>query len=186
MKRIKLDILTDVLEFIQCDESGSLGDFVLEWDSQKTQDVLLRKKCSSGEEVAVSALLGEVKTVGVGGGDENKREVLMKVCIKKPSLSSILLFDCDASSTGVGKSNLNIQNAYYIPSPSTLGSSTYNPIFRDLDFELQDELKRYLEARGIGECLRNFLILHLHKKEQNQYVNWLQKLKAMIMEEEKE
>lgn len=101
---------------------------MLEWDSQQSQDVLLRKKCESGEEVAVSALLGEFNAVGEGG-DEINRKVLMKVGIKKPSLSSILLFDCEALRTSVGKSNLNIQSASYIPSPSTLGSSTYNPIF---------------------------------------------------------
>lgn len=55
---------------------------------------------------------------------------------------------------------------------------------RELDPQLQDELKRYLEARGIGETLTNFLVLHLQKKEQNQYVNWLQKLKGMVEEKE--
>lgn len=54
---------------------------------------------------------------------------------------------------------------------------------RDLDFKLQDGLKKYLEARGIGETLTNFLIFHLHKKEHNQYVNWLQKLKGLVEEE---
>lgn len=102
---------------------------MLEWDSQRTQDMLLRKKCESGEEVAVSALLGEDNAVGEGG-DEINRKVLMKVGIKKPSLSSILLFSCEASRTGVGKSNFNIQSASCIPSPSTVGSPIYSPVFR--------------------------------------------------------
>ncbi|GKE56977.1 mitochondrial glycoprotein, partial [Tanacetum coccineum] len=51
----------------------------------------------------------------------------------------------------------------------------------DLDPALQQELKQYLISRGIEESFTNFLILHLHKKEQNQYVNWLQKLEAMVV-----
>lgn len=49
-----------------------------------------------------------------------------------------------------------------------------------LDTNLQDELKQYLVSKGIGESLTNFLLLHLHKKEQGQYVNWLQKLEAVV------
>ncbi|KAL1107760.1 hypothetical protein V6Z11_D03G068400 [Gossypium hirsutum] len=42
------------------DESiGSLGDFVLDWNSSRSQDVVLRRKSESGEEVAVSALLSQ-------------------------------------------------------------------------------------------------------------------------------
>lgn len=106
---------------------------MLEWDSQHTQDVLLKKKCESGEEIAVSALLGEKIYYEEKGIQDYQitREVLMKVCVKKPGLSSILQFDCEASSRGAGKSDFDIQNAYYIQSPSTLSSSTYRgPPFR--------------------------------------------------------
>lgn len=49
-----------------------------------------------------------------------------------------------------------------------------------LDPQLQDELKQYLVTKGIGKSLTNFLLVHLHKKEQNQYENWLEKLKAYV------
>ncbi|KAJ0099165.1 hypothetical protein Patl1_20456 [Pistacia atlantica] len=49
-----------------------------------------------------------------------------------------------------------------------------------LDRQLQGALKEYLVARGIGESLTNFLLLHLHKKEQGQYVNWLRKLESLV------
>lgn len=51
-----------------------------------------------------------------------------------------------------------------------------------LDPDLQHELKQYLATRGIGEDFINFLLLYLHRKEQGQYVNWLQKLKDIIGE----
>ncbi|XP_077232202.1 uncharacterized protein LOC143867441 [Tasmannia lanceolata] len=72
-------------------ESGSLGDFVLDWDASHSQDVVLRRY-SPGEEIAVSSLLG------FGSFEENSllpRKALMKVCIVKPGLSPVLQFDCD-------------------------------------------------------------------------------------------
>lgn len=56
---------------------------------------------------------------------------------------------------------------------STFVCSTY-------DTYLQEALKEYLVARGIGESLTNFLLFHLHKKEQGQYVNWLHELKSFV------
>lgn len=54
----------------------------------------------------------------------------------------------------------------------------------DLDPALQHELRQYLAARGIEEKFTNSLLLHLHKKEQNQYMDWLQKLKDIMVEHE--
>ncbi|XP_059646268.1 mitochondrial acidic protein mam33 isoform X1 [Cornus florida] len=161
--------------------SGSLGDFVLDWDSPQSQDVVLRKKCDSGEEVAVSALLGPETFEG----GKFSREALMKICIKKPGLSSILQFDCGVSSKDEDGSEFDIQNAYYIQSSACLGPSVYRgPLFSSLDPQLQGELKQYLVGKGIGDNLTNFVLLHLHKKEQGQYVNWLQKLEAMVAQSE--
>nr|GEU91618.1 mitochondrial glycoprotein [Tanacetum cinerariifolium] len=160
-------------------KGGSLGDFVMDWDSPHSKDVILRKNCESGEEVAISALLGDETFLEVDG---YPKEAEMKVCIKKAGLSSILQFDCKVIDEGEDKVDFHIQNAYYLKSPTNLDSSIYRgPVFRDLDPALQQELKQYLISRGIGESFTNFLILHLHKKEQNQYVNWLQKLEAMVV-----
>lgn len=58
----------------------------------------------------------------------------------------------------------------------TLGSS--------LDPHLQEALKDYLVARGIRESLTNFLLVHLHRKEQDQYVNWLKMLESSVAKAE--
>nr|GME21222.1 mitochondrial acidic protein mam33 [Ipomoea batatas] len=167
----------------QNEERGSLGDFSIDWDSPNSQDVLLRRRFESGEEVAVSAILG----ADAGTEDRLPREALVKVCIKKPGLSSILQFDC----RGFGDyrvPNFEIDNAYYIASTSGLDSSAYKgPSFSfpsSLDPTLQTEFLRYLQARGIEENLISFLVLHLHKKEQGQYVNWLHRLQAMAAQDE--
>ncbi|KAL3533735.1 hypothetical protein ACH5RR_007256 [Cinchona calisaya] len=184
IKILQSEINHELSSKSKIDESGSLGDFVLEWDSPITRDVVLRKKSESGEEVAISALLGR-QIFEANSKFPSATDIKMKVCIKKPGLGSILQFDCGVSSGGEDTSGFNVQNAYYIQSTSCLSSSSYRgPLFRDLDPRLQDELKRYLEARGIGESLLNFLILHLQKKEKGQYVNWLHKLESAVGQNE--
>ena len=81
----------------------------MEWDSPKSKDVFLRKKSGSGEEVAISALLGS-QTFAADSGLPAATDVQMKVCIKKPGLGSILQFDCEVCSRGKDKSSFGIMN----------------------------------------------------------------------------
>lgn len=163
-------------------QSGSPGDFVVEWDSPQSQDVVLRRKCELGEEVVISAILGSFT---YGRDNTFPREVLMKVCLKKPGLGSILQFDCGVSDRGNAGSDFDIHNAYYMQSPTRQASSAYRgPLFSSLDPQLQYALKEHLVSRGIQENVTNFLLLHLHKKEQGQYVNWLRKLESLVAKSE--
>ncbi|KAI3415188.1 uncharacterized protein J3R85_015368 [Psidium guajava] len=151
----------------QNDQIGDLGDFLVDWDAPESEDVLLRRKCESGEEVAVSALLGPQM---YGKEGMFPREVLMKVCVKKPGLNSILQFDCDVCSGTDSGSEFHLRGAYYLPSPALWHRSLYKgPLFSTLDHDLQDKLKEYLVAKGIGRGLTDFLLLYMHRKEQNQY-----------------
>ncbi|KAM5558702.1 hypothetical protein ABKV19_020404 [Rosa sericea] len=165
--------------------SSSLGDFVVEWDSPQSKDVVLRRKLESGEEVAVSAMLGPFSDTTDREEYLYPRDVVMKVCVKKPGLSSILQFDCEIfEQDGIG-SLFAIWEFYYIQSPARIGPSVYRgPSFSYVDIKLHRALKEYLEAKGIGEELTNFLLHHLHKKEQGQYVNWLQKLESFVAKPE--
>ncbi|KAL9232596.1 hypothetical protein vseg_007691 [Gypsophila vaccaria] len=157
--------------------SGSPGDFTVEWDAPHAQDLVLRKKCDTGEEVAISALLGPYYDVEA----TYPRLVKMKVCIKKPGLSSLLLFDCVIFNRSYDGPDFNINSARYLPSTSCTDFKYYTgPYFRSLDPELQAAFKEYLEARGIRPTLCDFLRQHMHKKEETQYVNWLQKLQEMV------
>ena len=113
---------------MQSFESGSLGDFAVDYDSPRSKDVVLRRKFDSGEEVAVSALLGppncEKDLVFA-------RDVFMKVCVKKPSFSPILQFDCKVYQDTDKGSEFNVNSAHYLRSPSCLSPSIYKgPLFR--------------------------------------------------------
>ncbi|CAN4089872.1 unnamed protein product [Withania somnifera] len=164
----------------QNDESRSFGDFVVDWDSPQFQDVVLHRICESGEEVAVSALLG------ADGTTENPkfpREAFMKVGVKKSGLTSMLQFDCVATAQAGDCFDLEIRNVNYIPSSDLDSSACKVPsisFFSSLDQSLRDELHKYLEARGVDKSFAESLLLHLHKKEQGQYIDWLQKLQAIV------
>ncbi|GAU17966.1 hypothetical protein TSUD_330910 [Trifolium subterraneum] len=109
-------------------QRGSSGEFMVDSDSPHSKDVILRRKCDSGEEVALSAILGppnyEKDLIFI-------RDVFMKVCIKKPALSSILQFDCRAYQETDKSSEFEIYNAYYLRSATYLSTSIYRgPLFR--------------------------------------------------------
>ncbi|ESQ52878.1 hypothetical protein EUTSA_v10017244mg [Eutrema salsugineum] len=159
-------------------ETGSLGDFKLDWDSSESQDIVLRRRFDSGEEVVVSALLQ--REVVEEADTTFPREAVAKVCIRKPGISSILKFDCQVFELG-SSSDFNIERAYFIRSLASSRSSTYEEgFYRSLDPKLQSALRDYLTSKGIGESLTNFLLCHLNKKEQDQYVNWLRKLESTM------
>ncbi|PIA53644.1 hypothetical protein AQUCO_00900308v1 [Aquilegia coerulea] len=161
---------------------GSLGNFELSWDGKRSKDVVLKRKCDSGEEIALSAKLGYGNFVELGENSNSLPfEALMKICIKKPELRSLLQFDCVIENKGYGLSDFSISRVCYLPSSSCLENEVYRgPLFSDLDPQLQAMYKEYLMDKGIGEDLTNFLILHLHKKEKDQYVNWLARLEATL------
>lgn len=127
---------------------------MVDWDSPASQDVVLRRKCESGEEVAVSALLSPITFRNEEGSFP--RDLLMKVCVKKPGLSPVLQFDCGVFSKDHERLEFNIHSAYYIPSPACLNPSAYRgPSFRcnSLSIGLINE-----------HCLRDFYIFREKKK----------------------
>ncbi|KAF3790788.1 Uncharacterized protein EJ110_NYTH15940 [Nymphaea thermarum] len=156
--------------------TGSLGHFVVERDSPQAKDVVLRGKYGA-EDIALSALLGPL--CNYEEGCLFPGPVMMKVCVAKPGSSAVLQFDCRVS--GENESNFSIQKALYHEDFNHLSSSKYRgPQYNSLDPELQKGFRRFLWVRGVDTQLSNFLLVHLHKKEQSQYVKWLQHLESMI------
>lgn len=102
----------------------------MDWDSSQSRDVVLRRKCETGEEVVVSALLGPLPFEGKIEGIL-PRDVLMKICVKKPGLRSVLQFDCEAYKKDNDGSEFDIHNAYYLQFSAGISNSTYRgPLFR--------------------------------------------------------
>lgn len=97
-------------------------NFVMEWDGPQSQDVFLRRKSKTGEEIAVSAMLGPemLETESVF-----PREVSMKVSLKKPGLASVLQLDCGVFAKSVYGSEIDIRSVYFLHSPTAWGTSIY-------------------------------------------------------------
>lgn len=112
----------------QNNETGSPGDFTLEWDAPNSQDIVLRRKYGTGEEIAISALLGPLEYTQE---TTYPRVVNMKVCIKKPGLSSLLQFNCEVTNRSYAGPDFNISSASYFKSLSSTGPRYYtSPLFR--------------------------------------------------------
>lgn len=98
------------------------ASFVVEWDAPQSQDVFLRRNCETGEEIAVSAMLGseilEMESVF-------PREVSMKVSLKKPGLASVLQLDCGVFAKSVDGSEIDIRSVCFLHSPTAWGPSIY-------------------------------------------------------------
>ncbi|CAA6662151.1 unnamed protein product [Spirodela intermedia] len=138
-----------------------------------------RRRFGSGEEIALSALLGPLI---YEGKDPLPRHALMKVFVKKPEPEPILQFDCTVFHQDQEEdSEFVIENVKYLASADPSRSSRYRgPSFSCLDPDLQDAFKDYLVDRGVNAELTNFLLLHLRQKEQDQYLNWLHGLENFL------
>lgn len=106
-----------------------MGNFALDWDDAKTQDLVLRRRFGSGEEIALSALLGPLI---YEGKNPLPRHALMKVFVKKPDPEPILQFDCTVfHQDHEADSEFVIENVKYLSSTDPSRSSRYRgPSFR--------------------------------------------------------
>ncbi|KAJ6852949.1 putative mitochondrial acidic protein MAM33 [Iris pallida] len=160
---------------LQSQAGISVGDFVVDWDDARAQDVLLRRRAGpeEEEEVAVSGLLGPLR---FDGEDPAPREALVKVVVKKAGLDPALHFHCRVFDGG-----FSVGSARYHSSVADLGPDKYRgPSFSTLDPLLQNALKGYLAERGINEELTAFLLQHLCQKEDGQYLNWLRTVEGFV------
>ncbi|CAM8945946.1 unnamed protein product [Rhodiola kirilowii] len=180
LKVLRSEIINEVAadRFNEPSLSGSIDQFAIEHDSRDSQDVVLRKKSDSGEEVVVSALLSQ-EVVNSGDDGLLPREALMKVCVKKPGVSSILQFNCGIAGK-VDGSEMYLNGVFLLPSAAAVGSLYRGPDYETLDSDLQIALVKFLRGRGIDEGFSSWLLLYLHRKEQGQYVDWLRKIEAFV------
>ncbi|CCF56431.1 hypothetical protein KAFR_0B01320 [Kazachstania africana CBS 2517] len=56
----------------------------------------------------------------------------------------------------------------------------HGPPFSNLDEELQESLELYLENRGINQELASFITSYSEFKENNEYIDWLSKMKSFF------
>ena len=85
---------------------------------------------------------------------------------------SAILFKCVATSTEIA-----IKNENFSEKPSLSVHETYSgPQFYQLDDDLQAAFYEYLRARSIDEDLSYFIVEHSQRREQKEYLRWLELL----------
>ena len=85
---------------------------------------------------------------------------------------SAILFKCVATSTEIAIKNVNFSEK-----PGLSVHETYSgPQFYQLDDDLQAAFYEYLGARSIDEDLSYFIVEHSQRREQKEYLRWLELL----------
>jgi len=85
---------------------------------------------------------------------------------------SAILFKCVATSNEIAIKNVNFSEK-----PSLSVHETYSgPQFYQLDDDLQAAFYEYLKARKVDDDLSYFIVEHSQRKEQKEYVRWLELL----------
>lgn len=56
------------------------------------------------------------------------------------------------------------------------------PVFDELDMDVQGAMEKYLEGNGVDEDLCNFIEMYADFKEHQEYISWLENVKAFVEE----
>jgi hypothetical protein len=117
--------------------------------------------------------------------DEDPGEVAFNVTVAKSGGPS-LVFECVSDGTYVDVRHVALESkagggAASAASALDGDDASYSgPVFEELDEELQDAFRAYLEARGVDEDLGEYLRWLLVDKEQREYTAWLEGVKRFV------
>jgi complement component 1 Q subcomponent-binding protein len=111
--------------------------------------------------------------------------VRLNIVIEKPNKGALNVEAVAQDGTVV------VENVFYYNDPKIAlnadpeavhkGVNAYSgPMFGSLDEDLQILLERYLEERGINSALAVFVTDFIDYKEQKEYLNWLNNVKAFV------
>eukprot|EP00195_Chlamydomonas_chlamydogama_P016390 CAMPEP_0202900338 /NCGR_PEP_ID=MMETSP1392-20130828/11160_1 /ASSEMBLY_ACC=CAM_ASM_000868 /TAXON_ID=225041 /ORGANISM="Chlamydomonas chlamydogama, Strain SAG 11-48b" /LENGTH=242 /DNA_ID=CAMNT_0049586709 /DNA_START=81 /DNA_END=809 /DNA_ORIENTATION=+ len=161
-------------------KSGPPAPFVL---SESLDDTLLSlKRTYKGEEIHIDLHVNNQPspeyTDDDSGAEDGNEEVLTTVVfnVTVTKEAKALVFECESDGTFVA-----INHVSHEPKDGHVSESFYTgPVFEELDENLQNEFRSYLQERGITEDLGEYLRHLIYDKEQKEYVGWLQKVRDFV------
>ncbi|CAK9191730.1 unnamed protein product [Sphagnum troendelagicum] len=102
--------------------------------------------------------------------------VHLTVSVTKRGEQPVLEFGCV-----VDKSNFSIGSVRYLEGKESKAEPVFDgPDFASLDENLQNQFKKFLEARGIDGNLADYLSDLMEDKEKREYSRWLQNIEAFV------
>ncbi|KAI3424056.1 hypothetical protein D9Q98_009419 [Chlorella vulgaris] len=107
---------------------------------------------------ALDADVGAVFTVTVAKGDQS------------------LVFECKSDGQ-----YFSVQHVSLEPAEDDMEDSAYSgPAYEELDEKLQANFESYLAERGVDKELGAYLLPLIHDKEQREYMQWLEAVRAFL------
>eukprot|EP00612_Vaucheria_litorea_P000364 CAMPEP_0171453692 /NCGR_PEP_ID=MMETSP0945-20130129/1291_1 /TAXON_ID=109269 /ORGANISM="Vaucheria litorea, Strain CCMP2940" /LENGTH=228 /DNA_ID=CAMNT_0011978595 /DNA_START=133 /DNA_END=819 /DNA_ORIENTATION=+ len=149
--------------------------------------VKLTKKVNEDESITVEFnVLNETnddKSMDFEGeGEENDDDsvAIFEFNVTVNKNGNLLKFACNAGD------NIHIRNIDYYPvgspDPSNLAFDNiyHGPEFDELEPDLQETFHTYLQDKGIGKDMAEFICMYSDMKEQKEYVKWLQNVRNFV------
>ncbi|KAF2287263.1 hypothetical protein GH714_039476 [Hevea brasiliensis] len=108
-------------------------------------------------------------------GEDMRFHISLLVDISKRSGGDALEFVCSA-----WPDCLEIQKLYLLSRDSMLSRPYMGPDFRNLNPQLQERLREFLEARGVNDELSVFLHEYMKNKDRIELMQWFGKVKSFM------
>ncbi|XP_010459123.1 PREDICTED: uncharacterized protein At2g39795, mitochondrial-like [Camelina sativa] len=142
------------------------------------QWISLRRKFGDKEDIKIEATMFDGSVPSSKSTSSNPEDVQLHITfIVNISKGDCQTFEimCSAwpdtiqiSKFFVRKSSKNSPNAYI------------GPEFQEMEEELQDSVYRFLEERGIGDELAEFLHQYMKNKDKAEYIRWMETVKSYV------
>jgi len=140
------------------------------------------KRDFKGEQISIDSsvnlqdalALGDDVEEGEGEDEYETNDVQFNVTVTKAGNS--LVFECISDGT-----YWDIRHVSMEPASGLASETSYSgPRYEELDTQLMDNFRTYLEERGISEEVGEYLRHLIYDKEQQEYMGWLEKVEKFV------
>ncbi|KAI0504759.1 hypothetical protein KFK09_015712 [Dendrobium nobile] len=158
----------------------SFDSFSVE-DNMGEQWIRLRRKYGDAEEIKIDATMFDgaspPKQAAADGGEEEPRlHISLIVEVSKGEASDFVLqFVCSAWSD-----SLDVEKVFPVSRGSPAIRPFMGPNFKELDDELQDAIRSYLEERGVNDDLAEFLHEYMANKDKLEFIRWMRNVESYV------
>ncbi|ORZ33319.1 mitochondrial glyco protein [Catenaria anguillulae PL171] len=192
-----LSVLNRELKYEQENSDKATPAFLAEFHAKKTfsiqdrpgeNEVVLSREFGS-EKITLTFSIDDVANVEPIEGTEEVAfpvSVVITVTKKAAADAGAVTFQTIADGGAFQITNITFNDDSVLATMDTAEADykrrgTYvGPIFDELDDNLSNAFYQYLEARGVGAELAEFIPAYVEYKEQLEYNRWLQKVSAFV------
>ncbi|XP_068647907.1 uncharacterized protein At2g39795, mitochondrial-like [Aristolochia californica] len=152
------------------------NSFVIE-DCPGEQWFRLRRKYGEKEDIKVEVTMfdGAVPASKSGESNDIRLHISLIVDVVKGEAGGVLQFICSA-----WPDSLEIQKVFMLKSRQLRAKPYMGPDFVELEDELQEAMREFLEERGLNDELAVFLHEYVTNKDKTELIRWMGNVKSFI------